>query len=338
MNNATLHPDFSLKSFNTFHVDVKAQHFASFSSADELKTLLQDDPEIFLLGGGSNLLLTQDLECLVLKNEIFGIQIIEQFEDNIIVKCGGGELWHDFVMWCVALGYGGVENLSLIPGCVGTAPIQNIGAYGVELKDVMLSLEAFDLESKTVQNVSSEECAFGYRDSIFKNKWKNKHCITSVTFKLTTKDHKLNLDYGSIKDQLAALNIDEPTIKDVSHAVTAIRQRKLPDPLVIGNSGSFFKNPVVSLPTIEKIKETYPDVKYFDYSDEQYKIPAAWLIDKLGLKGTRIGDAGIYEHHALVLVNHGNATGQQLIGFANTVKSKVKEVFGIELIPEVNII
>lgn len=338
MDNSSLLSDFSLKSFNTFHVDVKAKSFASFSSVNELETLLDDESDIFLLGGGSNLLLTKDLDCLVLKNEIFGIHVIERMDDAIIVKCGGGELWHDFVMWCVALGYGGVENLSLIPGCVGTAPIQNIGAYGVELKDVMVSLEAFNLKDKTIRKVSAEECEFGYRDSIFKNKWKNQYCITSVTFKLSTKNHKLNLDYGNIKEHLENLNIDKPNIKNISDAVIAIRQSKLPDPEVIGNSGSFFKNPIVSLSTIEKIKRTHPDVKYFDHTEGQYKIPAAWLIDKLGLKGTRSGDAGMYENHALVLVNHGNASGQELIDFAMTIKTRVKDAFGIDLTPEVNVI
>lgn len=330
--------NYSLKSLNTFGVDVSAKQFASFRSLERLTELLNYNDDIFLLGGGSNLLLTKDIDQLVLKNEIFGIQIIKRTRDKVIVKCGGGELWHDFVIWCVSMNFGGVENLSLIPGCVGTAPIQNIGAYGVELKDVMHSLEAYDLHKRELTTFSHGDCNFGYRDSIFKTKFRNRFCITNVTFELTTANHKMSLEYGNIKDKLAENNHTNPTIKDISEAVISIRQSKLPDPAVIGNSGSFFKNPIVALATLENIKKNYPDVRFFEQAEGRYKIPAAWLIDTLGLKGYRKGDAGIYNKHALVLVNHGNASGKELYDLALSVKEKVKDAFGIELVPEVNVI
>lgn len=334
----TIGTDYSLKAFNTFGVDVSAKEFAAFRSAEELRSLLDRNADIFLLGGGSNLLLTKDIDQLVLKNQILGIQILERSDNKVLVQCGGGEQWHDLVMWAVALGYGGVENLALIPGCVGTAPIQNIGAYGVELKDVMHSLEAVDLQTKQLETYSAEDCQFGYRDSIFKRKYKGKFCITKVMFELTTSDHKLNLEYGNIKDQLAKKGVDRLTINDVCQTVIAIRQSKLPDPEVIGNSGSFFKNPIVDESTIDTVKKNFPDLRCFEHSDGLYKIPAAWLIDKLGLKGFRKGDAGVYDKHALVLVNHGDASGKEIYDLAMSIITKVKETFGIELIPEVNII
>jgi len=330
--------NFSLKSFNTFGVDVSANKFAAFRTTQELKELLSHNANIFLLGGGSNLLLTKNIDQLVLKNEILGIQVLDRSDDKVLVQCGGGEQWHDFVMWCVAIGFGGIENLALIPGCVGTAPIQNIGAYGVELKDIMHSLEAIDLQTKTLKTFAAEECDFGYRDSIFKNRFKGKFCITKVLFELTVRNHKLNLDYGFIKDKLSENGIKQPSIRDICHTVIAIRQSKLPDPEVIGNSGSFFKNPIVNKDTLDNIIKAYPDLRYFDHSEGRYKIPAAWLIDKLGLKGLRKGDAGVYDKHALVLVNHGNASGKEIYDLAMTIIDKVNRAFGVELTPEVNVI
>ena len=337
LSTPTIISNYSLKTLNTFGVDVAARRFAAFRSVVGLSSLLNQDKDIFLLGGGSNLLLTKNIDKLVLKNEIFGIQIVERSKHKVLVKCGGGEQWHDFVLWCVGMGFGGIENLSLIPGCVGTAPIQNIGAYGVELKDVMHSLDTLDIHNKVMRTFSNEDCKFAYRDSIFKNQYKDQFCITSVTFELTTVDHKLSLDYGNIKDMLSDKNIDKLTIKDVSEAVISIRQSKLPDPDVIGNSGSFFKNPIVDDITLEQIKKQYPDLRYFDHGEGSYKIPAAWLIDKLGLKGFRNGAAGIYDDHALVLVNHGGASGIELYDHAMVVRDKVRDAYGVELVTEVNV-
>lgn len=338
MSKAAIVHNYSLQAHNTFGVDVSADKFARFRSEDELIELLKQDQNIFLLGGGSNLLLTQDLKALVLKNEIFGIQILKKTDKHVIVKCGGGEVWDDLVAWSVQLGFGGLENLSLIPGCVGTAPIQNIGAYGVELKDVMQHLEAIELSTGDKKIFENQVCDFGYRDSVFKNKLRGKYCITSVTFKFTTNSHQLNLDYGNIKSHLDKLAIKDPSIQDVRDAVIDIRNSKLPNPEQLGNSGSFFKNPIVDKVIVYAILENYPDLKYFPQDNNQFKIPAAWLIDKAGLKGTREGDAGLYEKHALVLVNHGNASGAELYSFAMKVRQKVANKFGIELTPEVNVI
>ena len=338
MSKASIVHDYSLLAHNTFGVDVSAAKFARFRSEGEFIKLLEQDQNIFLLGGGSNLLLTQDLEALVLKNEIFGIQIHEKTDKHVIVKCGGGEVWDDLVAWSVQLGFGGLENLSLIPGCVGTAPIQNIGAYGVELKDVIQSLEAIELSTGAKKVFENEDCQFAYRDSIFKNQLKGKYCITSVTFKFTASAHQLNLDYGNIKSHLDNLAIEKPTIRDVRDAVIDIRNSKLPNPDELGNSGSFFKNPVVDKEVVDRILKSYPDLKYFPQDNSQFKIPAAWLIDKAGLKGTRKGDAGLYAKHALVLVNHGDATGAELYDFAMQVRQTVTDKFGLELTPEVNVI
>ena len=328
----------SLTDYNTFGVDVPAKQFARFRSTNQLISYLSVEQNIFLLGGGSNLLLTQAIDALVLKNEIYGIQIIEQSKREAIVKCGGGEVWDDLVAWSVSMGFGGLENLSLIPGCVGTAPIQNIGAYGVELKDVMHSLEAIEISSGGQMTFSNKDCEFGYRDSIFKHNLKGKYCITSVTFRLTKREHHLKLDYGSIKEHLVNKGIDKPTIGEVRTAVIDIRNSKLPNPEELGNSGSFFKNPIVNQTKIDDLLKSFPDIIYYPQENGQFKIPAAWLIQHTGLKGSREGDAGIYENHALVLVNHGTATGKELFDFAMKVQSGVEAKFGITLHPEVNII
>lgn len=330
--------DHSLRDYNTFGVDVLASRFARFRSVDELIGYLKDEQDIFLLGGGSNLLLTKDIEALVLKNEIFGIHISDRSKDSVLVKCGGGEVWDDLVEWSVSLGFGGLENLSLIPGCVGTSPIQNIGAYGVELQEVMESLEAVELRSGNRKTFSNEDCQFGYRDSVFKRKLKGQYCITSVTFKLSLADYKLKLDYGSIKENLAGKDIHKPTIGDVRASVIEIRNSKLPKPAELGNSGSFFKNPIVNQDKMRSLLQLFPDIKYYPSGELHFKIPAAWLIEQVGMKGSRVGDAGIYAKHALVLVNHGKATGQELIDFAMKVKDEVQKKFDIALQPEVNII
>ncbi|GAB5400612.1 MAG: UDP-N-acetylmuramate dehydrogenase [Aureisphaera sp.] len=330
----------SLKSFNTFGIDCKARYFASVTTVAELKTLLskQVHPSHFVLGGGSNLLLTQDIDALVVHVNLKGITVLSEDHGTITLEVSAGENWHEFVMHCVAHDYGGVENLSLIPGNMGTAPIQNIGAYGVELKDVFVSCKALEIDGLTERTFNRSDCQFGYRDSIFKNEAKGKHIITSVVLKLTTKSHELSTSYGAIKNQLEVQNVISPSIKDVSDAVIAIRRSKLPDPAKIGNSGSFFKNPVIGTDDFQKFRLAYPNAPFYEVSPTEFKIPAGWLIEQAGFKGQRYGDAGVHKNQALVLVNHGEATGSELWELALKIQKKVKEDFGIYIEPEVNVI
>ena len=327
---------FSLKKYNSFGIEAYCRTFVSVKAEDNISEVLKEiDGQVRVLGGGSNILLTGDIEETVLFNEIKGIKVLQQHKDHVIVEVGGGEVWHAFVMWAVLNGYGGVENLALIPGTVGAAPIQNIGAYGVEQKDVFVSLTAYDLKTGEDEIFDLDDCKFGYRDSIFKQKYKGKYLITSIRYKLSRK-HQLQLAYGAIKQQLVEERITDPTIREVCDIVIKIRNSKLPDPRYLGNSGSFFKNPVVRQDKFESIRSIYPDMPFYP-ADEGIKIPAGWLIEQCGLKGKRIGDTGTYEHQALVIVNHDNATGQEIWNFAQQVMSTVEEKFGIVLIPEVNI-
>ncbi len=332
--------DYSLKDLNTFGIDQKAAYFTKINSVSDLRHAINKNDgkyPIFILGGGSNMLLTKDLPHLVVQNDIRGIEIIEESEEEVILSAGGGENWHEFVLWCVNRGYGGVENLSLIPGTVGASPIQNIGAYGVELKDVFVKLYAVELSTGDVQMFSHEDCQFAYRDSIFKNKLKEKYCITKVFFRLSKKPI-LNLSYGAIQNILEAQQIKQPTIKDISNTVIAIRQSKLPDPAVLGNSGSFFKNPIIPQAKFEALRLTFPNIVSYELPDGQYKIPAGWLIEQCGWKGKRIGNAGAYAKQALVLVNYGGATGAEVWTLAKKIAASVKNKFGIELITEVNVL
>lgn len=337
MSEAKVLSNYSLKSLNTFGVDVLAQEFCVFRSIAQLQSLLSKSKDVFVLGGGSNMLLTKDIDRLVLKNEILGIRVYAQYEEELIVTCGGGEQWHDVVMWAVAHNYGGIENLSLIPGCIGAAPIQNIGAYGVELKDVFVSLRAVDISTGELKVFDRQDCGFGYRDSVFKNELKDKFVICEVNMKLSKTNHRLKLDYGNIKSYLEDAKIEKASIKEISDAVIAIRSNKLPDPDVIGNSGSFFKNPIVEESRLTAIKKKYAKVPSYEIGEYQYKIPAAWLIEKLGWKAHRDGDAGVYENHALVIVNHGNATGEQLLNLSKEIQKSVLKEFNISLHSEVNI-
>lgn len=332
--------NFSLKSYNTFGIDAKARFFVEITSVDELVVALQlkEYPNKFILGGGSNMLLTQDIDALVIHVNIKGIQINEEDENNVTLKVMAGENWHELVLWTLEHGYGGLENLSLIPGNTGTAPIQNIGAYGVELKDRFVSCEALDRENQKLTVFSLENCQFGYRESFFKNKGKNKYVIVSVTFKLSKKNHELNTNYGAIEKELQDNTIGNPTIKDISDAVIAIRRRKLPDPKKIGNSGSFFKNPMISKETFERFIQKNPEAPFYKISESHYKIPAGWLIEQCGFKGKRVGDAGVHKNQALVLVNYGNATGGEIIALANKIIKHVENEFSIAIIPEVNLI
>ncbi len=284
------------------------------------------------------MLLTKDIEALVLYINLKGKSVVQETEDNVIIKAMAGENWHQLVLWSLEQGYGGLENLSLIPGNTGTAPIQNIGAYGIELKDVFVSCEAMDVATQELVEFSKEDCKFGYRDSIFKTTAKGKYIITSVSLQLTKRDHKLLTFYGAIEEELKAKGIVHPTIRTISDAVIAIRKSKLPNPEELGNSGSFFKNPVVSKKTFEAFLKKNPDAPHYALEDGTYKIPAGWLIEQCGFKGKRFGDAGVHEKQALVLVNYGNASGEAILELAHNIQETVQKQFKIKILPEVNII
>lgn len=330
----------SLKSYNTFGIDVKAKHFCEINKLEELQQVLAlaEYPNKFIISGGSNMLLTQDLDALVLHINLKGKYVTSEDDDYVHLKFMAGENWHQLVLWTLEQGYGGLENLSLIPGNIGTAPIQNIGAYGVELKDSFVSCEAIEIATQQLVTFTNAECNFGYRDSIFKKEGKGKYIIISVTLKLTKSTHKKNTSYGAIEGKLQEKGIDNPTITDISDAVIAIREEKLPDPNVLGNSGSFFKNPVIDLQSFKSFIQKHPEAPYYKLSENEYKVPAGWLIEQCGFKGKRFGDAGVHKNQALVLVNYGNATGEEILELAQRIMNQVKNQFGICITPEVNII
>ena len=328
----------SLVKHNTFGIDQKAQRLIWAHSADEISNYVKHHGSpALVLGGGSNLLLTEDIKGDVLKVDIHGRRVVFEDDEVVHIRFGAGENWHEVVQWTLMQGLGGLENLSLIPGNCGTAPVQNIGAYGVELKDVFVNCEGVLVESGEFFTLSKEEAHFGYRDSIFKNEWKGKAIITRITLVLTKKNHKLRTDYGSIQAELEARSITEPTPKQISDAVISIRRNKLPDPAEIGNSGSFFKNPVVSKELAESLTERYPDMPSYP-APNGVKLAAGWLIDTAGWKGYRNGDAGIHERQALVLVNYGEASGAELLELAHKIIDDIQQRFGITLHPEVNLI
>ena len=336
----TLHSNFSLKNYNTFGIEAKAKQFIAVHSLDELKTVLVENPteKKFILGGGSNMLLTQDINALVIHIDLKGKKIIDENDDFVWVESQAGENWHEFVLWTIDQNFGGLENMSLIPGNVGTTPVQNIGAYGAEIKDHFISCQAISIANQEVRTFQNEECRFGYRESIFKNEVKDQYIITSVVFKLTKRNHKINTSYGDILGELEKNNIQKPSLKDVSNAVIAIRQSKLPDPKELGNSGSFFKNPIVPKSDFEKIHQRFPEMKYFEVSATEVKVPAGWLIEQAGFKGKRFGDAGVHKNQALVLVNYGNATGQEILAVSKDIQETVFTTFGIRIEAEVNVI
>ena len=336
----TLHSNFSLKNYNTFGIEAKAKQFIAVHSLDELKTVLVENPteKKFILGGGSNMLLTQDINALVIHIDLKGKKIIDENDDFVWVESQAGENWHEFVLWTIDQNFGGLENMSLIPGNVGTTPVQNIGAYGAEIKDHFISCQAISIANQEVRTFQNEECRFGYRESIFKNEVKDQYIITSVVFKLTKRNHKINTSYGDILGELEKNNIHNPSLKDVSNAVIAIRQSKLPDPKELGNSGSFFKNPIVPKSDFEKIHQRFPEMKYFEVSATEVKVPAGWLIEQAGFKGKRFGDAGVHKNQALVLVNYGNATGQEILAVSKDIQETVFTTFGIRIEAEVNVI
>lgn len=330
----------SLKPYNTFGLDATAKHFVSVNSiASLLKVLnLPHYPEKFILGGGSNMLLTKNMDALVIHVNIKGISVISENENTVNIKAYAGENWHEFVLWSLEHDYGGIENLSLIPGNVGTAPIQNIGAYGIELKDHFVSCEALEIATSALKTFDKAACNFDYRNSIFKQEAKGQYVICSVTFQLTKNTHQLHTNYGAISGQLEETGIENPTIQDVSKAVIAIRQSKLPDPKDIGNSGSFFKNPVVSTEAYNALKLQFPDAPGYVISKESVKVPAGWLIEKAGFKGKRFGNYGVHKKQALVLVNYGNAKGSDILKLAGLIQQTVKRLFHIEIEAEVNIL
>ncbi len=330
----------SLKNYNTFGIDVKAKTFISVESLEDLKTVLQKNyaEDLFILGGGSNMLLTRNIDSIVIHIGLKGKQIIEETEKEVVIEINAGENWHEVVLWTLDKNWGGFENLSLIPGNIGTAPIQNIGAYGTEIRDTLISLKAIDIQTLEVREFLNEDCGFGYRDSIFKSKVKGRYIIISVTFRLTKKDHIIKTNYGTIREALDQMGVTDVTINDVSKAVIKIRKEKLPDPAELGNSGSFFKNPVITADHLEKLKAGFPDIPNYKAGLNEFKIPAGWLIEKTGLKGYREGDAGVHKNQALVLVNYGDATGQEILDLAKKIQKDVYKKFRIELQPEVNII
>jgi UDP-N-acetylmuramate dehydrogenase len=330
----------SLKQYNTFHIDVSTEYFAAFSTADELKELLNYQSTSlhkFILGGGSNILFTKNVNGLVLKNELKGIELIKEDAHHFYVKAAAGENWHQFVMHCINHNYAGLENLSLIPGNVGASPMQNIGAYGVEIKDVFESLEALNKSDQTIHIFSANDCVFGYRESIFKRKFKDQFVILNVTFRLN-KEPVFNTSYGAIKQELEKMQVKKLSIQEISQAVINIRSSKLPDPAKIGNAGSFFKNPTTSLKEFQKLKDVHSSIPNYVVDDKHVKIPAAWLIEQCGWKGYRINDAGVHVHQPLVLVNYGMANGDEIYRLSEKIEQSVKHRFGINLEREVNII
>ena len=330
--------NFSLKHYNTFNIDVRSDKFISINSEDQLIDFLSQhkgEENIFFLGGGSNVLFSKDYNGTIIHISIKGKKIIEELDDKIIIEVSSGENWHDFVKWSIDNNYGGIENLSLIPGNVGAAPIQNIGAYGVELKDVFDSCRVLSIDSNEIKIFNKEECDFNYRSSVFKSSQKNKYVILSIRLKLTKEPHSYNLSYDSLRERL---NDKEINLSNISEEIVKIRESKLPDPKKIGNCGSFFKNPFIGTEKLDILLEKYPKLPYHKGKNGLYKIPAAWLIEKMGFKKKSLGDAGVYINQPLVIVNNGNASGSDILNFANSIKKSVKENFNIDLEEEVNII
>jgi UDP-N-acetylmuramate dehydrogenase len=337
----TIQENISLKPYNTFGIDAKAKYFSSFDTLAWLEEILnskfQASNSKLILGGGSNILLTKDFDGIVLKNEIKGIEVVSEDDEHVYIKAGAGENWHRFVLYCVNNNYAGVENLSLIPGNVGASPMQNIGAYGVEIKDVFYELEAFHKFDKTTQKFSLKDCGFGYRESVFKNKYKDQFVITGVTYRLSKKPF-FNTSYGAINQELERMGIKELSIQLISQAVINIRTSKLPNPKEVGNAGSFFKNPVIPNKQFNEIKKAFPNIVAFPSGTDHTKLAAGWLIEQCGWKGYRKDDAGCYPKQALVLVNYGNATGEEIFNLSEQIIRSVKEKFGVALETEVNIL
>ncbi|MCX6252806.1 MAG: UDP-N-acetylmuramate dehydrogenase [Bacteroidetes bacterium] len=332
--------NFSLKKYNTFGIEANAKYFADLDKEEEIITFLMDHHPsslpLFILGGGSNILFSKDFEGTVLKVSTKGIKVLDEDTDSVIIMASAGENWDEFVKFCVTHGWGGLENLSLIPGNVGTSPVQNIGAYGVEIKDVLHSVIALNIETLEKRTFPAQECELDYRESIFKGEFKGRYIILNVIVRLN-RNPVINTSYGLIAEELENMNVKEPGISDVRDAVIRIRRRKLPDPAEIGNAGSFFKNPVIQNDQFETLRNKFPEIVFYA-QDQGYKIPAAWLIEQCGWKGKRFGDAGVHIHQPLILVNYGNATGAEIFTLAGQIQTSVRDKFGIELMTEVNVI
>jgi UDP-N-acetylmuramate dehydrogenase len=329
--------DVSLKAFNTFGIDVHTRQLVSIDSLSTLIEVLENlrNTPFRILGGGSNILLTENYEGTTLLMHTKGIEILEENEQEVLVQVQAGENWHDFVSWCLDNNYGGVENLVLIPGSVGAAPIQNIGAYGVELQSVFHSCDVLDIQTLSLSNYSKEHCEFGYRTSLFKTVLKNKCIITQIQFKLQKPPHQLQLSYGVIKEKL---HDKTQNIQSVAQAVSSIRRSKLPDPKEIGNSGSFFKNPIIAHSHLMDLQNQHPQIPHYPINTHSVKVPAGWLIESLGLKGIRKGDAGVHQKQALVLVNYGSASGKEILDLAKEIQKQVWDTYRISLKTEVNIL
>jgi UDP-N-acetylmuramate dehydrogenase len=331
----------SLKNLNTFHFDVRADYVASIRNDEDLDEIFTSykyrSKKKLILGGGSNVLFTRNFLGIILRLEISGIEVVEDSADSVIVGFGAGESWHQCVLWCIEKGLGGIENLSLIPGTIGAAPMQNIGAYGVEIKDIFHSLEAYEIKAGKIVKFYNEDCKFGYRYSIFKGALKDKYVITRVFLRLT-KYPTFNVEYGNLKEKLEEMGVQELTLKDVSQAVINIRQSKLPDPMDIGNAGSFFKNPVIESDFYESLQAAFEKIPGYKVDEDTTKISAAWMIDHCGWKGKKFGDIGVHDKQALVLVNHGNGTGKEILELSQDIQKSVFKTFGVQLETEVNIV
>jgi len=332
----------SLLHLNTFGINARARYFAEVGDAGELDDLRRHpvlrDHRRLILGGGSNILFTGDFDGVIIRNVMKGIRVVSEDNDTVVVEAASGENWHALVLYCLEQNWGGLENLSLIPGTAGAAPIQNIGAYGVEVKQVLEAVDGIDLVTGAHRRLNPDECQFGYRESVFKHSLKEIFFISSITLRLTKKNHRLDIKYGAIREVLEQKKITAPTPRDVSDAVVAIRRSKLPDPAVIGNAGSFFKNPTVSADTAELIKRTQPSMPSYPSDNQSVKIPAGWLIEQCGWKGKRVGRVGVHPQQALVLVNYGGGTGEEIIALSKEICASVKKKFNVELMTEVNII
>ena len=336
-----IYKNFILTEHNTFGIHIRSKYFTEIVSISDLKEVVKSkeflNSNFLILGGGSNILFTKDYDGLVIKNKIKGKKILSQDNEFVNLQIGAGENWHELVMFCVDNGWGGIENLSLIPGNTGTAPMQNIGAYGVEIKETFVELEAFEISTGKILKFNNSQCKFGYRESIFKNEKKNQFIILNITLKLH-KNPKLNIGYGDVISVLKSNNIENPTIKDVSNAIISIRQLKLPDPKEIGNCGSFFKNPIITLSKLNIIRKKYPEIVHYPINNKEVKIAAGWLIDKAGWKGRTFENYGVHKNQALVLVNYGNAKGSDLLELSEKIIVDIKEKFDVTLEREVNII
>lgn len=336
-----LSKNISLKPYNTFGIQSKAEYFSTFDSVEGLNQIIRSnkDQPLLVLGGGSNILLKSEVvNALVIVNQIKGKTITKETDLEVYVKVGAGENWHEFVLYALQNNWGGIENLSLIPGSVGASPMQNIGAYGVEIKDVFFELEAYQISTGEIKTFAHEDCQFGYRESVFKRALKDQYIITSVTYRLTKGEHNKNTNYGIIEQELEKTEVKNPTIHDISKAVISIRQSKLPDPKEIGNAGSFFKNPIIPMQQFNELTERYPDIPHYKINDDLVKVPAGWLIDQAGWKGKTFGHFGVHKKQALVLVNYENAKGSEIFDLSESILQDIQNRYGVLLEREVNII